>query len=672
MAALVEGCRYGLSSEGTNSSDRTLIFVKLTDSALKAVEDFVKFKNATARTASIKFDGNTGTIHIPNLRQDSTRSFGFNVSSLDKDASLQQGSFDCIRQTPGGAGPGRGELDKLGALVHKMQIAANEDSYEKTRERMATAEQVAKKNCAKVIKITEKNVGRKVKLKRPPGSVMPPAPPTSPPFRTAPGRNSLAPSARQTDRLDSSSLSGGSASRLERPEQRLERLVEGSMPTLPVTSGQTSLERQTPALVSSSNSNVSMSSKNHSPAQANKANRFSNDIMKRSYRERLIHMLAVRPLKKPEILARLIKEGVKESEKKGMTALLSQITTLKDSTFHLIRAAWQEVHEDDWPFYTAEERLSVKKNRASMEREDSLPRHSSTLRVSPLLSGPMTPSNPSSVVSSDSGVHSNHSPSSHSEEATTPNHPHGGAAPGYTNATSQRDREIDRERREHRERERDFERRERDREQRERDSLKRVSPSTASFSDSGAGVDSKRMRLNNAYGGSGSQSKKSPPISPPLAPPSSRSAPWVTMGSTGSSYCQSSPECVSPSSQDYKSTGSSPSGDVPEYVARYVEITNQEQRFRYKCDFAAEYPRYRQLHQLLDQVSHKFVELESTLRKCNYGSEDFRRVANEIMAEYRKSKNDQEYQNAKKNFQYLHDKLGHIKQLVADFDRVHS
>lgn len=42
------------------------------------------------------------------------------------------------------------------------------------------------------------------------------------------------------------------------------------------------------------------------------------------------------------------------------------------------------------------------------------------------------------------------------------------------------------------------------------------------------------------------------------------------------------------------------------------------------------------------------------------------------MAEYRKSKNDQEYQNAKKNFQYLHDKLGHIKQLVADFDRVHS
>lgn len=72
-------------------------------------------------------------------------------------------------------------------------------------------------------------------------------------------------------------------------------------------------------------------------------------------------MLAVRPMKKPEILTRLIKEGVKESEKKGMTALLSQITTLKDNTFHLLRPIWHEVHEDDWPFYTPEERMLVKK-----------------------------------------------------------------------------------------------------------------------------------------------------------------------------------------------------------------------------------------------------------------------------------------------------------------------
>ncbi|OQR74641.1 RNA polymerase II elongation factor ELL2-like [Tropilaelaps mercedesae] len=620
------------------------------------------------------------TINIPNLRQDSTRSFGFNVSSLDKDASIQQGSFDCIRQTPGsggggGGGPGRGTLDNLGALLHKMHIHANEDSYEKTRERMATAEQESKKNCAKVIKITGNDksaVGRRVKLKRPPGSIVQPPAPTSPPFRPAPSRDGLTSSARPTDRLDTNAMPGGPTSRLERSEQRMERLVEGSMPTLPVTSGQTPHER-TSAFASSSannnnnnnnnstnnnnNNNVSVSGKNHSPAQANKANRFNNDIMKRSYRERLIHMLAVRPLKKPEILTRLMKEGVKESEKKGMTALLSQITTLRDNTFHLLRNAWHEVHEDDWPFYTPEERIIIKKNRASIEREDSLPRHSATHRVSPQLSGPLTPSNPSSVVSSDSGVHSNHSPSSHSEEATTPNHPNGGAMHGYgglSQTAAGRDREADRERREHRER--DFDRREREREQ----------PGTLD-----SGPESKRARLA-PYGNGAGQSKKSPPISPPLAPSSSRNAPWLTMGSTGSSYCQSSPECVSPSSQDYKSTGSSPAGDVPEYVARYVEITNPEQRFRYKNDFSAEYPRYRQLHHVLDQVSRKFVELESSLRKCDYGSDEFRRVASEIMAEYRKSKNDQEYQSAKKHFQYLHDKLGHIKQLVADFDRVRS
>lgn len=212
------------------------------------------------------------TIHIPNLRQDSTRSFGFNVSSLDKDASIQQGSFDCIRQ----AGNGRRELDNLGALVHKMHIHANEDSYEKTRERMATAEQESKKNCAKVIKITGSDksaVGRKVKLKRPPGSVPPPA---SPPFRAnASGRDNLTSSSRTSDRLDISS-----SSRIERPEQRLERLVE-SMPTLPVTNGPSAHERTSAVLGASANSGASIN-KNHSPAQANKANRFSNDIMKRS------------------------------------------------------------------------------------------------------------------------------------------------------------------------------------------------------------------------------------------------------------------------------------------------------------------------------------------------------------------------------------------------------
>lgn len=170
--------------------------------------------------------------------------------------------------------------------------------------------------------------------------------------------------------------------------------------------------------------------------------------------------------------------------------------------------------------------------RSNLDREENNPRHPSTVRVSPLLSGPLTPSNPSSVVSSDSGVHSNHSPSSHSEEATTPNHSNGTTA-STTSTQSGIVKEV--ERRDHN----DIKGREQHRE-----SMKRISPAFDASSS-----DAKRSRLNVPFTSGGNQSNKSPPISPPLATSSARNAPWVTMGSTGSSYCQSSPECVSPSSQ---------------------------------------------------------------------------------------------------------------------------
>lgn len=42
MAALPAGVQYGLSSESSYKENKELVFVKLTDSALKAIEDFLK------------------------------------------------------------------------------------------------------------------------------------------------------------------------------------------------------------------------------------------------------------------------------------------------------------------------------------------------------------------------------------------------------------------------------------------------------------------------------------------------------------------------------------------------------------------------------------------------------------------------------------------------------
>ena len=50
MAALVEGRKYGLASLQSTSAGKSLIHVKLTDSALKAIEEFQKIKVRMAST----------------------------------------------------------------------------------------------------------------------------------------------------------------------------------------------------------------------------------------------------------------------------------------------------------------------------------------------------------------------------------------------------------------------------------------------------------------------------------------------------------------------------------------------------------------------------------------------------------------------------------------------
>lgn len=44
MATLVEGEKYGLSSTSANYELKSVVHVKLTDSALKAIEDLLKCK----------------------------------------------------------------------------------------------------------------------------------------------------------------------------------------------------------------------------------------------------------------------------------------------------------------------------------------------------------------------------------------------------------------------------------------------------------------------------------------------------------------------------------------------------------------------------------------------------------------------------------------------------
>lgn len=480
--------------------------------------------------------------------------FGFGVSTLEKDAP--QGSFECVQQM------GQRALESLGCLLHKMQIHASEDSYEKTRVKMAVVEQESKKNCTKVIKVTSPYVGRKVKVKRPQLTVPPRQSSSSPPritFGKPVGQN------------------------------------HNSNPTPESRSG----------------------------------------IVRRSYRERVIHLLALRPYKKPELLARLMKEGIKEQDRKGLTAVLGQVAVLKDNAYCLARHAWNQVC-DDWPYYTPEEQELLKRMRPHNLTPPSENGHHS----------------PPALHNNNNNHHNHHH---HGTPRTSPNgqkrEPNPETGPTLPGSKRQR-----------------------------------ISLCATNGGSNNNGSTHTTSGANGALG------TTRPPHSRVLAESNSGNQPCRTQPPNPSSepsvpfVCHSIPDCPdSPDSRDSRdsrdsgdlqaagipSTNPSPrnsTNKVPDYVTKYVEITNQEQRGRYKADFNAEYEEYKTLHSTVEQVSRRFSDLEDSLRNSREGSDQWNRIKQQIMREYEENKRDHRYQQTRRKFQYLHDKLAHIKRLVVDYD----
>ncbi|CAK9810085.1 RNA polymerase II elongation factor ELL2 [Anthophora quadrimaculata] len=297
MAALVAGVQYGLSSHSNFHENKSLIFVKLTDSAQRAIEDFLRNRNKTSQNPTIQFLGNEGQLSFPST-QSSHGSAGFTFSlSGNQDIEGPQGGFECIQQT------GPKSLESLGALPCKMRIQANDDVYETTRHRMAVAEENNKNKCTRVIKPNGPDIGRKVKVK-------------------TTGRTIPSPS--NSRHRESTSIP-----------------TSGSQPRL--------------------SSSYKPAASNPPPAR-NQPEKKISDIMRRPLKERLIHLLALRPYKKPELYDRINREGIKDRERNVMTTILKQVAFMRDNTYHLHRYVWNDVQED-WPYYTEQEKAMLKRRK---------------------------------------------------------------------------------------------------------------------------------------------------------------------------------------------------------------------------------------------------------------------------------------------------------------------
>ncbi|KAM5194091.1 RNA polymerase II elongation factor ELL isoform 2-T2 [Mantella aurantiaca] len=110
--------------------------------------------------------------------------------------------------------------------------------------------------------------------------------------------------------------------------------------------------------------------------------------------------------------------------------------------------------------------------------------------------------------------------------------------------------------------------------------------------------------------------------------------------------------------------------ELPDYILKYTAIASQEQRQTYKIDFNAEYNEYRDLHARIERITSKFTQLDSELKQLGSASDEYKTIHDQILQEYRKiKKSNPNYSEEKNRCEYLHNKLAHIKKLIAQYDQ---
>ncbi|XP_017333165.1 RNA polymerase II elongation factor ELL isoform X1 [Ictalurus punctatus] len=620
MAALKEEQCYGLScGRVSNGSNISVFHVKLTDSALRALEDYQSSKGLSAQPL-IRFTGNQGKISIPqSTSPNDLRTFTFYLSNVGRDNP--QGSFDCIQQYI--SSEGSIQLDCLGGIQDKITVCATDDSYQKARQSMAQAEEETRSRGAIVIKPGGRYVGKRVQIRK-----------------AAMALSDVAPS------------------------RRFSR----------------------PVLISS--------------------NMKKSTALPRPLRERLVHLLALKPYRKPELLVRLTKDGLSPQDKDTLDSLLQQVANLnnKDNTFTLKDCLFKEVQKD-WPGYTEVDQQILKR---ILVRK----------LCKPQSSGPVLGENPVSP-------HKEQASSSPSQKRTTedfidplaskkPRISHltsKGSAPvnGKLNSSNGKDScglssaplpllDLSQRLEPLSDVSNDSSHNGRDCEGQEAAVAERLSQTTAITGGSlqkeavlgsatlapGSLAGSKDRSTSPSLHGKSKKSKKRKDKDKsrkkdPEKEKRERKGAEDGDGLKKLYKVTTSPD-LSMMSIPHKSSdlnGMLNSSSIPasssvmaDYLLKYTEIGSQEQRQSYKNDFNAEYSEYRGLHARIEGITRQFTVLDAELKQLQQGTDQYKTIHNQILQEYRKiKKTNPNYSQERNRCEYLHNKLAHIKKLIAEYDQ---
>ncbi|XP_053149483.1 RNA polymerase II elongation factor ELL2 isoform X2 [Hemicordylus capensis] len=632
MAALQEGGRYGVSCGRVTQDHITVLHVKLTETAFRALESYQGSKNLIPSRPSIQFQGLQGLVKIPKIDlPNEVHTFNFYLSNVGKDNP--QGSFDCVQQTV--SSTGSSQLSCLGFIQDKITVCATNDSYQMTRERMTQAEEESRNRSTKVIKPGGPYVGKRVQIRKAPQSI---------------------------------------------PDAVPER------------------KRSTPI----------------NPANTIRKTHTNNSISQRPYKDRVVHLLALKTYKKPELLARLLKDGVSQKDRNSLAAILQQVANLnpKDNSYTLKEYVYKEVQKD-WPGYNEIDRQSLEmilsrklnssQNATSTSHMESplstikdaasaspsqkrlldsdfidplmnkKPRISHlTNRVQPTLNGHLTnsgdknaetsqPPPPPAVAATPAApplpptcLPVSNPPRTVNSNSNSPSTPEGRGTQDLPVDTLSQNGSI-------------FG----DQHQKytSRTPLEIPAP-TEDLSMCPKTTNEKHSMLHKK---SKKKSKKH------------KEKDQIKERNVGN-VAQKERDCESKEIAKLKnsslnlsegvketcaaSTDPLSTSELPDYFVKYIAIVSYEQRQNYKDDFNAEYDEYRNLHARMESVTRRFMKLDAQRKLLSPGSKEYQILHEEVLQEYQKIKQSSpNYHEEKCRCEYLHNKLAHIKRLIGEFDQ---
>ncbi|XP_057608830.1 RNA polymerase II elongation factor ELL [Chionomys nivalis] len=413
----------------------------------------------------------------------------------------------------------------------------------------------------------------------------------------------------------------------------------------------------------------------------------ASSVVLRPFRDRVLHLLALRPYRKAELLLRLQKDGLTQADKETLDSLLQQVASVnpKDGTCTLRDCMYKDVQKD-WPGYSEGDQQLLKRvlmrklcqpQSASSDSTASSPPREHGRSASPSQASLLTSQKRPQSTDFIDPLASKKPRISHFTQRAHPTLngklgvPNGhetllptlGSTPTDTLSSSHLPPRLE--------------------PPRTHDPLADVSndlghsaqdykhqeaapaPAPASaphlslplltdFSQSERPAGSSHTHSRPKKKSKKHKDKERPPEDRPPAP--QPDAPTLLPDTPGlNGACASVPTSTS---------------ETTDYLLKYPAISSSEQRQSYKNDFNAEYSEYRSLHARIEQITRRFTQLDAQLRQLSQGSEEYETTRGQILQEYRKiKKTNTNYSREKRRCEYLHRKLAHIKRLIAEYDQ---